>query len=202
MAKAKTKPAEHTSDLPERIAAAEQAIAALRDERAQAMLEGKDFDSARLSAAEAELEALEDAQAAQHRQAQKAAQEATAEAAETLRKEVLDLEAKRIGHVEQAEAHARAMVAELHEAEACRAEIEARFRRMGVGWAPGRNDQAVRLARALCAVLTPLAGKGGVGTRWGDLTLRRGFIAPSDAWAKHEESVGARMRTTLEAENG
>ncbi|MGM0583384.1 MAG: hypothetical protein ACQEUZ_01870 [Pseudomonadota bacterium] len=203
MTKAKTVEAPKPREtLPERIAEAREKVETLRDQRAEAALDGRAFDNGSLMEAEKALEALEDAAGLHRRKEREAADESHRSLQETKRKAILDLEDKRRTAVEEAEALARTMVDAMLRAEERRREIAAEV--IAGGWNLPLELSGVtqerRLSQALSAVMTGL--KGPPGGRFGNLDLSPPPNSPrgGEAWLKAEDAATKSLKFQLEKE--
>lgn len=175
----------------------EARIEALRRTRGASVLDGAAFDETALRAAEAELEALDDADGEARRRASKAIDDAQVSQRAADAKALNKASAAWLAQIDEAEAMARAMTAALREAEKHRAEVQ-RLASALTGSVPliaTASVQEDRRSRALCALLAEMTGR----TVFGDVQFMT-LTAAGDAWGDVERAAIAVLKQQLKGD--
>lgn len=180
--------------LTARKAAAEQALAGLRAERAAALLEGHDFDHDRITRAEQVIAGLEEAAKLSFRREVDARPARDAARYRTMLAQVRELEERRLAAVAQAESAAHDLAAALRTAgEAAEAEgkVAAELSSMvALGDSFGQTLQPMRHTVRLSALLAAVINRTvGAGNRFGALDLSAAMHNQrngSEDWAECE----------------
>jgi hypothetical protein len=176
---------------PERISEAEAQIAALRAQRGAAALDGGDFDAAAYAAAEAQVEALRDAEGILVAREREGAAKARG-ARRTALKGIIEAEEKhRIESLVAAEEHARGLVAAIGSATEANAKISAAYHELtgrgSIAYQPLNFEN--RLSTYLSAVMRSLKD-GPRGGRFGFITWPWPAMRQArDVWSIEEAKV-------------
>lgn len=192
-----------TTTLSERIASTEAKLAALRAKRGAAVLDDADFDALEYANAEAELEALRDAEGEAVRRERAMAQTARGKRRIELRDRIKRLERERLAAVSEAEESVKALVDALKRAIEANGEIHNAVHELTgrgpVGFMPISFEN--RLSTYLAADMRKLRQ----GPRGGRLGFMNWPINPPrqhEAWAVEESKVcKADLAEALKGEN-
>lgn len=183
------------TDINARRTALQNEIDALRRARGAALVDGHKFDGKALLAAETELEALEDMAGEIARRATADADRQQAEARAGLADRFDHVAEQWLTKTEEAEMHARAMVAALKEADAAGAELLPLTREL-TGETPVAlmlTEQQVRRSRSLSGLLHSHSGT----YHYGDIRLPPAIVPIQTPWTEAERKTVAALRLRI-----
>ncbi|CAN7396968.1 hypothetical protein LJR235_002376 [Pararhizobium sp. LjRoot235] len=192
-----------TQTISARIVATEARLASLRAKRGAAVLDDADFDALEYANAEAELEALRDAETISVRREREAAGQTRTERRDEQRAKLKRLERERLAAVSEAEEAVKALVDALQRAIEANEEIHSAVHELTgrgpVGFAPISFEN--RLSMYLAADMRKLK-QGPRGSRLGLVNWPNCPPRQHEAWAVEESKIAkADLAEALKGEN-